>query len=82
MLKRSLMQVFTKVNRPPAPMPWTARPAINMSMSMLTAHIRLPMKKTKLAMSSTGFRPKMSLTLPHTGVAAAAARRYAEPIQV
>jgi hypothetical protein len=41
-----------------------------------------PTKKTTLAMRRMGFRPKISETLPHIGVDAAAESRYAEPIQV
>jgi hypothetical protein len=49
---------------------------------MLNAQIKLPTKKITFATSTQGFLPKMSLTLPHNGVDAAAARRYAEPIHV
>ena len=35
-----------------------------------SAPIREPMKKTKMAASSVGFRPKMSLSAPHGGAEA------------
>jgi hypothetical protein len=44
--------------------------------------IRDPMKKTMFAMRRIGLRPQMSEILPHIGVEAALASRYAEPIQV
>ena len=67
---------------PPPPIPWTTLPAINMLMLMARAAINDPTKKTMLATRMTGFRPKMSLTFPHVGVAAAAASRYADPTHV
>jgi hypothetical protein len=82
MLKRSEMQILTKIIKPPPPIPWIALAAINMPMFMLTAANKLPIKKTAAAISSTGFLPQISLNLPHDGVLAALASRYAEPIQV
>lgn len=82
MLNKSLIQIFTKMIRPPPPIPWITLPAINMLMLMLTAAISDPTKNTILATRTTGFRPKISLIFPHDGVAAAAARRYADPIHV
>lgn len=51
-------------------------------MFTLSAAIRDPTKKIELASNRVGFRPHMSLNFPHNGVDAAAARRYADPIQV
>jgi hypothetical protein len=59
-----------------------ARPAINIPILVEVAATMEPTKKTMLAMRRMGFRPKMSETLPHIGVDAAAESRYAEPIQV
>jgi hypothetical protein len=75
MLNKSLIQMFTNVNKPPPPMPWMVRPAISILMLVLHPQMALPTKKTAFANSSTGLRPKISLTLPHVGVAAAAASR-------
>lgn len=51
---------------------------------MLTesAAIKEPTKKMAFVVSKMGFLPKMSETLPHIGVAAEFAMRYAEPTQV
>jgi hypothetical protein len=82
MLKRSEMQILTKIISPPPPMPCMALAAINIPILTLTAANRLPMKNTAQATSSTGFLPQISENLPHEGVEAALARRYAEPIHV
>lgn len=82
MLKRSLMQMLAKIIRPPPPIPCIARPASSILIPVLSADIREPTRKTILATSSIGFRPQMSLNLPHVGVEAAAASKYAEPIHV
>lgn len=63
-------------------MPWITLPPSNILMLLATAQTKLPIKNTIFATSSTGFRPHISLNLPHVGVDAAAARRYDEPIQV
>ena len=82
MLKRSLMQIFTKMRSPPPPMPWITLPASSMLILILKAAISDPKKKTILAVRRMGFRPNMSLIFPHVGVDAAAASKYAEPTQV
>lgn len=51
-------------------------------MLVLSAAISDPTKKMALASKSIGLRPQMSLSLPQIGVAAAAAKRYEEPIHV
>ena len=76
------MQMFTSTSKPPPPHPWIALAAISMAALTLTADSSEPTKKTRLAMSSMGLRPKMSDTLPQIGVDAAAPSKYAEPIQV
>lgn len=40
----------------------------------------LPTRKTEFASKMIGFRPKTSLSLPHSGMLAAFASRYAEPV--
>lgn len=82
MLNRSLMQMFDKMISPPPPMPWMTLPPISIFTLMLKADIRDPPRKIMLARSRTGLRPQMSLNLPHVGVDAAAAKRYAELIHV
>src|SRR5256885_1422659 len=82
MLKRSLMQIFTKMINPPPPIPCMTRPVISIFMLTLTAEIRLPLQKIAFASNSAGLRPKMSLTLPQTGTAPAQATIYADPIHV
>lgn len=79
MLNMSLIQMFTKVIKPPPPIPWMTLPAWSMPILMLRAQTREPMKKSKFANSSAGFRPKISLIFPIEGMAAAPARRYVEP---
>ena len=51
-------------------------------MLVLSAAINDPTKKIALANRRIGLRPQISLSLPHIGVDAAAARRYEDPIQV
>lgn len=51
-------------------------------MLVLRAAINDPTKKIALTNRSIGLRPQTSLILPQIGVAAAAARRYEDPIQV
>ncbi len=51
-------------------------------MLILKAAIRDPTKNITLANSIIGLRPQISLNFPHVGVDAAAASRYADPIQV
>jgi len=76
------MQIWVKTINPPPPIPWMTRPAISILMFTLNAQMSDPTKKTTFAVRIVGFLPKMSLILPHVGVAAAAASRYADPIQV
>ena len=82
MLNRSLMQIFVRIISPPPPMPWIARAAINIPILTETPASSDPRKKIAHATSRIGLRPQMSLNLPHEGVEAAFASRYAEPIQV
>lgn len=51
-------------------------------MLVLSAANSDPTKKMALAKRSIGLRPQISLSLPQIGVAAAAARRYEDPIHV
>ena len=82
MLKRSLMQIFAKMIRPPPPIPCMTLAAINILIFTLTAAKSDPTKNTRLAANRAGLRPKMSHSFPHTGVAAEDARRKLEPIHV
>ena len=82
MLNRSLMQIFAKMSSPPPPMPCIALAAMSIFMPVASAAMRDPTKKTVLASNRTGLRPQMSLNFPHTGVDAAAASKYADPIHV
>ena len=82
MLNRSLIQMLERMIRPPPPIPWIARPASNILTLILSAAISDATKNTTLATSNIGFRPQMSLNLPHIGVEEAAASRYADPIHV
>ena len=75
MLNKSLVQILTKVNIPPPPVPWIVRPAINIVMLDETPLIRLPIKNTANAVSKAGLRPQISLKFPHDGVDAAVAKR-------
>ncbi len=75
MLKRSLIQMLTNMISPPPPTPWTARPAINITMLTDTAEMSDPMKNMAAAASNTGFRPQISLNFPHVGTVAAFASR-------
>lgn len=70
------MQILTRVSNPPPPIPWTTLLPINIFMLTLTAHSRDPMRKITLAISRTGLRPKISLILPHDGVAAVSNIKY------
>ncbi len=76
------MAMLTSTSRPPPPTPCRARAKINISMLTDTAASSEPTKKTALARSRIGLRPQMSEILPQTGVAAAEASRYADPIHV
>ena len=75
MLNRSLMQILTKIIKPPPPTPWTARAAISMPMETLVAANRLPTQNTADASIRMGLRPQMSENLPQEGVDAAFASR-------
>lgn len=63
-------------------MPWITLAAMSILMFLLSAAMRDPTKKVKLANNRVGFRPQISLNFPHNGVDAAAASKYADPIQV
>ena len=80
-LNKSLMQMFARMIRPPPPIPCITLPPISIRMFMDRAAIKDPKKKTRLARRRIGFRPKMSLNLPHVGTLAADASRKADPIQ-
>lgn len=82
MLNKSLMQILANMIKPPPPAPCITRPASSIWILILTAAMREPRKKTALANSIIGLRPQISLIFPHVGVAAAAARRKADPIHV
>jgi hypothetical protein len=82
MLNKSLTQMFTKIISPPAAAPWTALPAINIPILLLTAHTKLPIANTATAASNTGFRPQISDNFAQIGPAAALDSRYADPTHV
>ena len=63
-------------------MPWIALAAMSIFTFLLSAAMRDPTKKIELADNRVGFRPQISLNFPHNGVDAAAASKYADPIQV
>jgi len=67
---------------PPAPFPWTERPPIKPFVVLEDAHIADPTKRMTTAARRIIFRPKISENLPHTGIDAALARRYADPNQM
>jgi len=67
---------------PPAAEPWIERPVINDPMVFDVAQIVDPAAKVTTAPSKMIFRPQISESLAHTGVAAALDRRYADPIHV
>ena len=76
------MAMLARMIRPPPPVPCITRPASNILMFMLNAAMRDPTKNSALAVSKMGLRPHISLNFPHVGVAAAAAKRYADPTHV
>ena len=82
MLNKSLIQILAKMIRPPPPVPCMTRPASSIWTLILRAAIREPTKNIALATNIIGLRPQISLIFPHVGVAAAAAKRYADPIHV
>ena len=82
MLNKSLIQIFARIMIPPPPIPCMARATISIPIETLTAASKLPTKKMLAAHSKIGFRPQMSENLPHDGVLAAHASKYAEPIHV
>ena len=69
------MQIFTKISKPPPPIPCITLPASSILILILKADIKDPKKKMTFAASKMGLRPKISLILPQVGVAAAAASR-------
>jgi hypothetical protein len=58
------------------------RPEINLPVLVAEAHIAEPTKNVATATRRIIFLPQMSESFAQTGVAAALARRYADPIQV
>ena len=60
---------------PPAAEPWIERPVINLLMLVDVAHIAEPAEKVTTAASKRIFRPQISESLAHTGVAAALGKR-------
>ena len=82
MLNKSPMQMLTSTNSPPPPIPWMTRAVMSIPMLTLVPASKLPMRKTRLAIMSTGLRPKMSEILPHIGVDEAAPSKYPDPIHV
>ncbi len=59
--------------RPPPPRPWTARKAISSPMFWAMPHSTEPSRKITMEAWKKTFRPYMSPSLPHSGVAAVAA---------
>lgn len=80
MLNMSETLMFARTMIPPPPIPWIARPAMIMGMFFAKAQTKLPIRNKKLASKMTGFRPQISLILPHSGIQAALASRYDEAI--
>lgn len=76
------MQILANMIKPPPPIPCMTRPPNNIWILILNADMRDPTKNKALAVNMMGLRPQISLSFPHVGVAAAAARRYADPIHV
>ncbi len=60
---------------PPPPSPCTARKAISWVMSCAAPHSADPTRKITMAVWNSLLRPYWSPSLPHSGVAAVAARR-------
>ncbi len=56
--------------RPPPPRPWTARKAISSPMFWAMPHSTEPSRKITMEAWKKTFRPYMSPSLPHSGVAA------------
>lgn len=71
---KSAITILDRFTNPPPLRPCTARPAINIVILTVIALNALPIKKTAIAIRSTGLRPQISLTLPQTGVEALSAR--------
>lgn len=80
--KRSLIQMFTRIVKPPAALPWITRPEMSISTLVAVPHSTDPMKKTQTAASITAFRPHISLNFPHSGPHAACESRYPDPTHI
>jgi hypothetical protein len=80
MENRSPMQTYTRMMSPPPPIPWTTRAPMSIPIDEEIPASNDPTRKTTFAMRMIYFRPKISEILPHTGADAAAASKYAEPI--
>jgi hypothetical protein len=80
--KISPITIFTNVNSPPAPRPWSALPVINIPILIAAPHSVLPTMNTATAPSNSGFLPQISLSFPQVGVEAAVASKKADPIQM
>lgn len=65
------MHILVRIIIPPAAEPWIERPAIRLPILVDVAHIAEPAEKVATAASKMTFRPQMSESLAHTGVAAA-----------
>lgn len=81
-LNKSLMQILVRMIIPPAADPCIERPTIKLPMLVEEAQIAEPAKNVASAARKTIFRPQISDNFPQTRVAAAPAKRYADPIQV
>jgi hypothetical protein len=75
MLKRSLIQIFVRTIIPPAAVPWIERPVINLVILVEDAHMTDPIEKITTLARRIFFRPQISESFAHTGVAAALVKR-------
>ena len=73
--------MFTNTIMPPAAEPCIARPDMSCATLFDHPHIADPTKNSAMELSSASLRPQTSAALPQTGVTAALASEYAEPIQ-
>src|SRR5262249_39904635 len=73
--------VCAPVSRPPPPMPWTARNAINWSMVWDSPASAEPIRKMTIEAWKNALRPYRSPSLPHSGVDTVDASRYAVTTQ-
>lgn len=79
---KSPTTIFVRANSPPAPAPWTARPAISIAALIAAPHNTLPTKKTATEASKAIFRPHISLSFPQVAVTAEADIVKAAPTQI